>query len=235
MTMQRTKTLLLAVGLVVTVMSTGVWAAANPLEGQPAIRNKVQLFEARNLVAPMVGVTLGDVYEHNILAGISWRYFFVNWVGVGVDVLAGGSVETSLTRQINRELSGDAGTFELNTTHIQLLATACAEFVPFEGKALIFGAHTHVDFHVNLGAGIARVAGGDAIEDATSFVPMAGLGMRIFPTPWVAVGFDVRWQMIQRVLAMRRDGSTPPPAYRSHWLLGVSVVFAFPTTPEIAP
>ncbi len=227
--------LVLAFGLCALVCATVPDARAeSPLAGQPAIRNKLLLFEGRHVITPTFGATVGDTYTTNLLAGLGWRYFFENWVGIGIDVLAGGGVETSLASQLNDELSTSDNPFELSTSSLQLLATLGIEFVPFVGKFMLFGeGFARIDVHVDVAAGVAMAAGSGRIEDTFSFTPMVGMGMRLFPSDWISVGFDVRSYLVSRTLAARRDGSVPPAEYGLNWFVGAQIGIFLPGEPEI--
>lgn len=215
----------------------GPAAAENPaLEGSPPVMRPVRLLDGRHVIAPQFGITLNDAYERNLLAGVSWRYFLDSWIGLGVDVWAGGGVETALTEDINRELSNGAQTFTLGTSSLRLLAGATVELVPFTGKAVIFGEQfVRVDLHVDLGVGVALTSGSGRVDDEVSVAPHFGVGMRFFPNGWLAVGVDLKDYLVNRVLASRRDGSVPGASFDHNWLLGLSVGIFFPTELETAP
>jgi len=209
--------------------------AENPaLEGLPPVMNGVKLHDGRNMVSAQFGMTLNDPYERNLMAGVSWRYYLDSWIGIGVDLWAGGGVSTSLTDDINRELSVEGGqSFVLGTSSLQLLANANVELIPFVGKAMIFGDQlVRVDFHIDLGVGVALTSGSGRVDNETSVAPMFGVGLRFFPNDWLSVGIDLKDYIVNRVLASRKDGSVPGASFDHNWLLGLSVGFFFPTEPE---
>lgn len=220
----------LAVGIPV-----GSAHAENPLldDAPPVIRVR-PLLEGRHILAPQFGLTIGDDYVQNLMAGLYWRYHITSWFGVGVDVWAGGGVTTSLTDDINSELSRPGRSFELSTTSLQLLANATIELVPFSGKAILFSdALVRMDLHINAGVGVALVSGSERIEDSTSLAPTFGVGMRIFPNRWLHIGVDLKDYIVNRALSSRRDGSVPGSSYSHNWLFGLSVGFSFPTNPAL--
>lgn len=209
--------------------------AENPLlEDQPRIMRVRPLLEGRHMVAPQFGLTIGDPYVQNLMAGLYYRYHFNSWFGVGLDVWAGGGVTTSLTDDINRELSREARPFELSTSSLRLLANLTLELVPFSGKAILFSdALVRMDVHIDVGFGISLASGSDRIDDWLAPSPTFGVGLRIFPSRWLSIGFDIKDYMVERALASRRDGSVPGREYGHNWLFGLSVGFSFPTNPAI--
>ncbi len=221
---------------VIGVMTTfpAVASAENPLlEDAPAVMSYRPLHEGRNWVAPQFGVTLGDPYVTNLMAGVAWRYYVASWFGIGVDAWAGGGITTSLTDSIERELSRETSTFVLSTSSLRLLANATLEFVPFSGKAMMFSdALVYADLHIDVGVGAAIIAGSERIEDSISIAPMFGIGGRVFPTRWLSIGLEVKDYVVNRALAARRDGSVAGSSFGHNWLLGLTVGFSFPMLPE---
>lgn len=235
---RRAGPLLVVAALALAFSATAAPARAeNPLlEDAPPVMRARPLLDGRHIVAPQFGVTLGDPYAQNLMAGLYWRYHFTSWLGIGADVWAGGSVKTSLTESIERELSRPTRSFELSTTSLQLLANATIELVPFSGKAMVFSdAMVRMDLHINAGIGVAMVSGSERIPDSTSLAPTFGVGMRIFPNRWLSIGIDLKDYIINRALSSRRDGSVPGSSYGHNWLFGLSVGFSFPTSPDLLP
>src|SRR5262245_6975441 len=94
--------------------------ADNPLlDDAPQIMRPRPLLDGRHIVAPQFGITLGDEYVQNLMAGIYWRYYFNSWLGIGADVWAGGGVDTDLTDDVNKQLSREGQPFELSTTSLR--------------------------------------------------------------------------------------------------------------------
>jgi len=211
-------------------------AMANPaLDGKPPVMRGIKLHEGRHTIAPQLGMTINDPYVRNFMAGVAYRYFPTAWLGLGVDVWGGGGVETALTEDINRELSRGAQSFQLGTSSLRLLANAAIELIPLTGKAVVFsGRMVRFEVHLNLGVGVAMTAGSGRLDDEISIAPMFGVGIRIFPSDWLAIGVDLRDYLVNRVLASRRDGSVPGATFDHNWQLGLSVGFFFPTEPEFA-
>lgn len=202
----------------------------NPLlEDAPPRLNYRPLHDGRHMLAPQFGLTLNDPYEQNLLAGLKWRYYFNSWLGLGVDLWAGGGIPTSLTDQINDELSTDEQDFRLSTTSIQAMGNVSVEFVPFAGKAMLFSdARIYFDVHISLGVGGAMISGEGPIRDNISVMPNFGVGIRIFPNRWLSIGLDIHDYMIERSLSSNFDSSVDPPTFGHNWLFGLALGFSFP-------
>lgn len=226
-------TSLLVVATALTLAAVPARAENPLLDGAPPVMRVKPLHEGRHIVAPQFGLTIGDPYVQNLMAGLYWRYHFNPWLGIGADVWAGGGVSTGLTDDINRELSRPDRPFELSTSSLRLLGNLTLELVPWSGKAVLFSdALLRVDLHIDLGVGVAMVAGSERIEDKTSLAPTFGIGLRLFPNQWLSIGFDLKDYMVERALASRRDGSVPAPEFGHNWLFGLSIGFSFPTNPD---
>ncbi|MFO0750647.1 MAG: outer membrane beta-barrel domain-containing protein [Myxococcota bacterium] len=227
---------MLSIGTVAAlVIGQSAARAENPLiDDQPPVLHVRPLLDGRHILAPQFGMTLDDPYQQNLMAGIYYRYHLTSWFGIGLDVWAGGGVDTSLTDDIDRELSRPGRPFQLSTSSLQLLGDVAVELVPFSGKALLFSdALIRVDVHFTLGFGIAMIAGDGRIDDSISIAPNFGAGLRLFPTSWLSIGLELRDYLVNRALASRRDGSVPGASFDHNWLFGLSIGFSFPTTPEI--
>ncbi|MCB9514510.1 MAG: outer membrane beta-barrel domain-containing protein [Deltaproteobacteria bacterium] len=210
--------------------------AKGPLDGLPPIRNQVLLEDGRHVLAPIVGSTINDAFNRNIMVGLSWRYFFQNWVGIGLDVLGGFGVDTKLADRINRELSTEAQPFSLSKTTLDLLANATLEFVPIDGKFMLFGKfQARIDLHLQLGLGIALVGGDGRIQAKTALMPVVGAGIRFYPTNWFAIGAECRDYIVDRTVAARGDGSIPPSEFGHNWFIGLALSFFLPVEPAIRP
>lgn len=210
--------------------------AKGPLDDLPAVRNKLLLHEGRHVVAPSFAFTVNDPYVRNLLLGAAWRYYLNNWFGIGVDVAGGIGVGTDLADDIEDELSRADRPFGLSTSSLRLLANATAEFVPLDGKFMLFGKHlARIDVHLIAGVGMALVDGEGRIEDEVSLMPMFGIGTRLYPAEWIAIGVDVRDYVINRTLASDRDGAVPGREFGHNWAVGFSVNFFLPDEPDVRP
>lgn len=232
------KWLALAAVIIVTLLGPTLpqAQAKTPFDDLPAVRNKLLLHDGRHVLAPTFAFTANDPYKSNALVGAYWRYYLQSWLGIGIDVSAGFGIDTSLNSRISEEISTPSKSFSVSATSLQLLANATLELVPIEGKFLLAGGHqVRMDVHVIAGFGMAMVAGEGRISTEITWMPVVGAGMRFFPNDWLAVGIDVRNYMVNRVLAMRRDGSIPAGELTHNLATTLSIGFFLPTEPAIEP
>jgi outer membrane beta-barrel protein len=219
-------------------------AQAGPLDGLPAVRNKVLLHEGRHFLTPIVGATLNDPYAQQAVLGVAWRYFSYDWLGVGVDVMGGGAFKTGLTDQINDQLSLVDKTHQVETTSLQVLLHGTIEFVPIQGKVILpGGAVARFALSAQAGFGVAFLAGDDTFErefdsptgGRTSLLPMFGGGIRLFPAPSFALGIDMRDYLVNRTLSTDQTGAIPESRYGHNMLLQITASFVFPQEPAVQP
>ena len=232
----------LCVALLVLVLAPA--AHAGPLDGLPAVRNKVLLHEGRQFLTPFLGATINDPYAQQAMLGVSWRHFSYDWLGVGVDVMAGGAFKTGLTDQINQQLSLVDKTHQVETTSLQMLLHGTLEFVPIQGKVILPGGSVaRFAVSAQAGLGVAFLAGDDTFErefDAgsagrTSLLPMFGGGIRLFPAPSFAVGIDMRDYLVNRALSTDQTGAIPESSYGHNLLVQLTASFVFPQEPAVQP
>lgn len=212
-------------------------AADSPLKDLPAVKQKLLLHESRHLLSPTVGMTLNDPYVRNGFIGFGWRYYLQSWLGVGADVAGGVGAQTDLARQINSELSGNGKSFQLSTTGLRAIAHATAEVIPLEGKVMFVGSHLlRLSVHLLGGVGLAAVAGNELrIEDSVSVMPVFGAGVRLFPSPWIAVGVDLRDYLVKRALSSDQGGAVPPAEFGHNLAVTFTVSFLVPDVPGVRP
>ena len=219
-------------------------ALAGPLDGLPAVRNKVLIHEGRQLLTPTVGVTINDPYVQQVLMGVSWRYFSHDWIGFGVDIMAGAALKTDLTERVNDQLAVVDKSHQVENTSLQALFHGTIELVPIQGKVMLFESQA-VRFAVNaqVGLGAALIDGDGSFEkefsqDAgqrISLMPMFGGGVRVFPSPWIALGIDVRDYLVTRALSTDQTGAIPEAHLGHNILTQFSVSFVFPQVPGVKP
>lgn len=77
-------------------------AKKGPLEGEPVVRNKLQLRRLRFNVTPVVGMSLSQPFVHKGYAGARLGFHFTDWIGVRAGFLYGVvSVESQLLKDLN--------------------------------------------------------------------------------------------------------------------------------------
>lgn len=219
-------------------------AYAGPLDGLPAVRNRVLLHEGRQFLTPVIGATINDPYTQQAMLGVSWRYFSHEWLGVGVDVMAGGAFKTGLTDQINEQLSLVDKTSQVETTSLQALLHGTLELIPLQGKVILPGGSVaRFAVSAQAGFGMALLAGDDTFErefssaagGRTSIMPMFGGGVRLFPAPSFALGVDMRDYMVNRALSTDQTGAIPDTSFGHNILVQVTASFVFPQQAKVRP
>jgi len=210
-------------GLCLLVFASQTMAA--DLSGEPIIKRRTLFRGQRHEIAPRLGVTLLDHYQHHMLMGVSYQYFVFDWLGIGAEALYAAPFDSSLTKDI------EAGyeTQTVTTSSLQLLLNAAIELVPLAGKAMIMN---HVlfayDVHVTGGVGMAKVAGEGSLDDRFGFSPMFGGGMRFFLTPGIALSLDVRDYLVSMVEAGSITDLNKSADYRHNVAFMMAVDFLLP-------
>jgi len=167
--------------LVTTVLAvmafTSVAAHAerkNPLEGQPAVRKRVEFLKLRFELTPRVGLTYLQDFKHNFLVGLGLEYHVTSWLSFGATFdYAAVNWDTDLTNEIESTLPDSLNPLTtvdpspsksimknaLDTMMFQ--ASVYAAYTPWFGKLSLFGkVFAHFDFYVMAGAGFAMFKAG---------------------------------------------------------------------------
>lgn len=189
-----------------------------PLAGAPAVR-KLRLYrEGRFEFAPTFSFTLLDEYRRTMLAGARLQYNIWDWLGIGA---WGGygviNTTTDLTDQVNaiaprnsRTATNMGASFEKQTGKMNWVAAPQVTFSPFRGKLAMF-QKVFVDTDLYLHGGVAFVGlqergdcgvGGAppactdpasfALKDRMAIAPTFGLGLSLYATNFVNIGFEYR-------------------------------------------
>jgi outer membrane beta-barrel protein len=231
---------------------------ANALADAPPVLHQRLLREGRIEMGPRIGVTLNDPYERHILPGLTFNYFFLDWMGVGLDLQYGVSVDTSLHRQVDASLQEKwevlcpigapnqaaceekaglvPGRPGIGTSSVEVLATANISIVPVIGKAMIFGQLMRYDLHLLFGAGVATLrAEGERshVDDDLSLVPLAGIGFRLFFNDWISMNLEARDLLMSYHRVTDQDGSKLDAEFTNHFELSWSLGFVLPQVPMI--
>ena len=225
---------------VMMLLGSGDAWAKTGLTDAPSIRHQQLLRKARHELTPAIGATMNDTYCRNMLIQLGYVYHITDWIGVGAEFSYGVGFKTALTSQIESEVTRDpewleknAGAkYQLGRTGLNILALAKAAIVPFSGKIVLFrNFGAYVDFHVNLGGGLAMVKGYGGLDDSTTYAVLVGGGFRFFPMNWWSVNLDVSDYMVPRVLNRAATGTPTEKKFTQNpaFLFGVS--FFMPTAP----
>jgi outer membrane beta-barrel protein len=192
----------------------------NPLEGQPAIRHRVELRKLRFEVTPFVGFTLLQDFNNTILGGAKLNYHLTDWLAIGGVFGGGVPTDTGLKNQVLSTLDScpppalrHTGPTQCDAAdamnHIAWMATGQAEFIPVSGKLSLFGrAFFNYDFYVDGGVGFVNLASDlkNAPSDCSSRAmgntvgcntglkvgPTVAAGVHMFLTNYMALQFEYR-------------------------------------------
>ncbi len=169
----------LLVTAVVAVIAFGPIAAhakrKNPLEGQPAVRKRVEFLKHRFEVTPRVGLTFLQDFKHSFLAGLSLEFHVTSWLSFGAffdgaayswDTDLTNEIESTLPENLNPNTTVDPSPSKsimkraLDTMLFQ--AGVYAAYSPWFGKLSLFGkVFAHFDFYILAGAGFAMFEAGE--------------------------------------------------------------------------
>lgn len=215
--------------LVLTAASVANADRADFSDAAP-IRNPLNWRAERHHVTPTFGFSVNDEYTRALSAGLSYRYYFNNWIGVGVDFMATYvSLDTGLTEQIEAKLTQPGQTGRPSLATPEFLVTASATFVPIYGKMMWFGSlPVAYDIHFLLGAGMATIAGEGRIDDSVTWTPMVGVGTRLFFSDWIAVEMTLRDYIIEYAKAAPAAVTAPKEEFEQHLMFTVGISFVFP-------
>jgi outer membrane beta-barrel protein len=145
-----------------------------PLEGEPVVRQKLDLRKYRLEVTPLVAMSLSQPFVHMGYAGGRLAFHFTDWIGIRAGFAYGViPVESKLLKDINSEngLPGDETNprpsdqndnpaplireFRAGLTRAQWQSSADVVFTPFAGKMGLFSAiFTEYDIYVFGGLGL---------------------------------------------------------------------------------
>jgi len=225
--------------LLVLLGTVDAYAKVGTVSDAPAVRHGIEMLKGRHEITLTEGVTLSDAYTINLLTQLGYQYHILDWLGVGLEATYGSSFKTSLTSNVENEVTaGEWGLenpgqkYSMSRTGIAAMVLAKVDFVPFSGKLVLFRKFLgYVDLHIDIGGGWALVRGIGRMSNESTGVFMVGGGFRFHPNKYLSVNIEVRDYMIQRALNVPLEGTakkkfTQNPAF----LLGLSVFF--PMKPE---
>ena len=169
---------ILVSGLLAVFALSSVVAQAqrkNPLEGQPAVRHKVEFLKGRFEVTPRLGMTFLQDFKHNFLVGASLEYHITSWLSIGAffdyaalpwDTELTNEIEATVPDRLNIDTSVDPSPSKkimhnaLDTLMFQ--AGVYVAYSPWFGKLSLFGkVFANFDFYLLAGAGFAMLKAGE--------------------------------------------------------------------------
>lgn len=180
----------------------------SPLDSsRSVVRRKLLFRSTRFEVAPLVGFTLADPFNRNVIAGANLSFHLTNEFGIGATV--GASVlkpKTGLRENIESTL-GDVGQTDrlgsLAFTQTSFLASIEGSYVPLFGKMSVMNsAIVNYDLHLLFGVGLIGQGASTAVEGlqnpasnaigGAAVAPMLGFGMRYYVNDFVSINAELR-------------------------------------------
>jgi len=167
MKIQKILLLALAVVLAVPTMARAQDAGdrRSPLEGQPAVRNRLLLVAKRFEATPAFESTINADFRHIVGGGLKLEFHISDMISFGAVGIVSTSINTALVNRIvptlegsvdntTREPSQDEFTQHLNTMPEH--GAAYVSLTPWYGKLAAFGkAFVNFDFYFQAGASVA--------------------------------------------------------------------------------
>ncbi len=181
------------------------YSRPSPIESSQVVRRKLLFRSTRLEVAPLVGFTLADPFNRNILAGANAGFHLTNEFGIGATFgYSLANPETSLSESL-KDPASNVPADQLNdfaTTRINWVASVEGSYVPLFGKLSIMnGLILNYDFHLIFGVGFINQAGVAATgvdnlasdNVATSTVaPTVGIGTRFYINDFLSFNTELR-------------------------------------------
>lgn len=146
----------------------------NPLDGQPAVRRRVQMRKLRFEVTPQFITSINQDYKHAFGPGLNMQFHLTDWLAVGVQGAYLLNADTALEDKVRAQLPGGDYTYNggPNTIHgpqptlaihdqhvlgINSIFSGYAQITPFYGKIAFFSAlFVNYDLYVNGGVGFVN-------------------------------------------------------------------------------
>jgi outer membrane beta-barrel protein len=234
----------------------------SPLEGQPAVRHRLELRKGRFEGGISTGVSLNRFLRHAILVGAKLEYHLTDWLGVGADFGYGIGLDTGLSGEIKGKY--DANEWSIVSkrfSDIKLAGDVRATLTPFTGKLALFSKlFFNYDFYAFGGVALAMTENGgsagdfgdddvDAANEGFRVGAAFGFGMHLFFNKWFSMGLELKDLMfadnesgfdLTRGLEQDEvEESTvkvngDDSSFTSHFFVGMNFTFYLPTVPEIS-
>ena len=181
--------LLVALGAFLVLAPAVASAQRANLRDAPPIRQRLEWRDGRHQIEPVFGFSMNDLYTRTLTVGLTYRYYFTNWLGLGFDFSAAYlTLNSSLTEQIESENSAPGKTATPSTSSPGLFGDVGLTFIPLYGKMMWFGKlPVAYDMQIDVGVGFLRTTTTGLLEPEMLFAPMWGLGFRLFFTDWISV------------------------------------------------
>ena len=155
--------------LLLLVTSSTTWAAGrrNPLEGQPAIHNRLELRKLRFELTPEFVISTNQDYKHAFGVGANLQFHILTWLAIGVEGAYLFNANTGLEDRVRAALRDAVSQGGLTLgqptpdQHDQRIMGANAilsgylTITPISGKFSLFSAgFAYYDFYGSAGVGV---------------------------------------------------------------------------------
>jgi len=158
---------LLPILLLAVTSSTALGDRRNPLDGQPALRHKIEMRKMRFEVTPQFMTSTNQDYRHSFGPGANLQFHITDWIGVGVSGSYHFNSNTPLEDRVREQLPkgayvypGPQPNLQIHDQHVlnlNALASVYASLTPWAGKFAMFSAlFFSYDFFVNVGLGLVN-------------------------------------------------------------------------------
>jgi outer membrane beta-barrel protein len=174
MQMRKLNILVLALAASAALPSTASADRRNPLEGQPAVRRRLQMRKLRFEATPQFVTSINQDYKHAFGPGINLQFHLTDWLAIGAQGVYAFNADTALEDRVRAQLPtgaytymggpstnhGPQPTLDIHDQHvlgINALISGYAQITPFYGKIAFFSAlFVNYDLYVNGGIGIVN-------------------------------------------------------------------------------
>lgn len=200
------------------------WAerGRDPLAGQPAIRQRVEMRKLRFEVSPTLLISANQPYLIGVGGGLNLQFHFTDWLGVGASFHYTAGLESPLASNLESVLPDKADPvyrqpskqqFRDHLVGPNFLGSIYGVVTPIGGKFALFNSlFARYDFYGMLGFGFANMTtplasgatysattmNGDVNNTSpdvfTGFKPggMVGIGTHFFFNEWVGLQLEFR-------------------------------------------
>ena len=165
----------LAVCLLAGSAGTASAARRNPLDGQPAVRQRVDMRRMRFEITPRFLMSLNQDYKYAFGPGAMLQFHILDWIAVGVEGQYMFNANTPLEDEVRTKLApgglaeyqaagGPRPTQGIHDAHVLGVNATASVFVnltPFNGKLMLFSqAMLRYDMYLSLGVGMVNYTNG---------------------------------------------------------------------------
>ena len=223
--------------------ANGEYLQPSPLEdGGAVVRRKLLFRSTRFEAAPLVGFTLADPFNRNILAGANLGFHLTNSFGIGATIGAGVVTRPTSLRTNIEQTAPDLS--EVAFSKVNFLASVEGTYVPIFGKfSFLDRGIINYDLHLIVGAGFvgrgaeagdtsgATTAATDAVSGGTA-AGVVGVGGRFYANDFVSINLQVRdYIFSSSEVSLDTIGE---PELRNNLMLSVGASLFFPTAVKVS-